>query len=253
MKDYGLVSIILPVYNAARFIAETILSVLSQTYPHWELLVIDDFSTDESATIIQYYVQQDRRIKYFKTEKPSGSPFLPRNIGIANAKGRYIAFLDSDDAWLCDKLEMQLNMFERYDDMAICYCNYEKMDESGERNGRIVKAPEAVTYRQLLAGNVIGCLTAVYDTAKVEKVYFLNHAHEDYIMWLSILKRGYVARNTNVVAALYRVCENSVSSNKLKTMLWQWSIYRQVENLGYLKSAFFFISYAYKAFKKLLI
>lgn len=253
MKDYGLVSIIMPAYNAELFISEAILSVFSQTYQHWELLVIDDSSTDKTAAVIQQYVQQDKRVKYYKTEIPSGAPYLPRNVGILNAKGKYIAFLDSDDTWLCDKLEMQLNMFGRYDDMAICYCNYEKMTESGKRNNRIVRAPETVTYRQLLAGNVIGCLTAIYDTSKVGKVYFQNHAHEDYIMWLSILKRGYMARNANILAALYRVCENSVSSNKLKTMLWQWNIYRKVEELEFWKSVYFFISYAYKAFKKSLV
>ena len=253
MKDYGLVSVIMPAYNAELFISESISSVLSQTYQHWELLVIDDSSTDKSASIIQQYVQQDERIKYYKTEAPSGSPCLPRNVGIANAEGKYIAFLDSDDTWFCDKLEIQLNMFGRYDDMAICYCNYEKMAENGGRNNRIVKAPEITTYRQLLAGNVIGCLTAVYDTSKVGRVYFQNYAHEDYIMWLSILKRGYVARNVNVVTALYRVCKKSVSSNKLKTISWQWNIYKNVEKLGHWKSAFFFISYAYKAFRKSLV
>ena len=243
----------MPVHNVEKFVKSSIDSVLSQTYPYWELLAVDDCSTDHSAAIIRQYAQVDSRIRYFKTDEPSGSPALPRNIGIEQARGRYIAFLDSDDAWLPGKLERQIAMFEKYEDMAICFSNYEKMMENGERNNRIVKAPEWVTYKQLLLGNVIGCLTAVYDTEKVGKVYFPNHSHEDYILWLSILKRGYVARNTGTVEALYRVREHSVSSNKLKTLSWQWNIYRNVEHIGFAKSAFYFANYACRAFKKALI
>lgn len=243
-------SIIIPCCNAAKYIAQAIHSVLFQTYPNWELLVVDDSSTDGSADIIQEYAQQDARIRYFKTDKPSGSPVLPRNIGIEHARGRFIAFLDSDDAWLPNKLESQLAMFDKYDDMAICFSNYEKMTETGERNERVIEAPLITTYQKLLRGNVIGCLTAVYDTEKVGKVYFPQHTHEDYLLWLSILKRGYVARNTGTVEALYRVREHSVSSNKLKTLSWQWDIYVNVEKLGFLKAACCFVQYAYKASRK---
>lgn len=249
MKDYGLVSIITPAYNAASYIGETIESVLKQTYPHWELLIVDDCSTDESSAIIADYAAQDSRIRYFKTASPSGSPCLPRNMGIKAANGRFIAFLDSDDCWLPNKLEEQLPLFEKLD-VGIVYSDYEKMTERGERNQRVVKAPACADYRQLLLGNVIGCLTAVYDTAKVGKVYFENHSHEDYILWLSILKQGYVARNSGKVSACYRVREHSVSSNKWKALSWQWDIYRNVEKIGFLKAAYCFVHYAYKAFRK---
>lgn len=248
MKE--LVSVIMPMYNAETFLNQSIQSVISQTYQNWELLVVDDCSKDNSAIIVHKFVQQNSRIKYFKTDKPSGSPILPRNIGIINAQGRYIAFLDSDDAWLPNKLETQLKMFEQYEDMAICFSNYEKMTEKGERNNRIVQAPAITNYKQLLLSNVIGCLTAVYDTAKVGKMFFQNHSHEDYILWLEILKKGYIARNTNTVEALYRIRENSVSSNKLKTLSWQWDIYRNVENIGLFHSCYYFMNYAYKAYKK---
>ena len=248
-----LISVVIPVYNAEIFLNESLQSVIAQTYQDWELLVIDDCSTDNSASIIKQYVEQDSRIRYFKTDRPSGSPTLPRNIGIENARGRYIAFLDSDDAWLPDKLERQMAMFEKHADMAICFSNYEKMAENGERNDRIIKAPERVTYKQLLLGNVIGCLTAVYDTEKVGKMYFPNHSHEDYILWLSILKKGYMARNTGTVEALYRVREHSVSSNKLKTLSWQWDIYRHVEGISLLKSAYYFANYACRAVRKAMV
>ena len=243
----------MPCYNSGTFIRQAIESVRNQTFEDWELLVVDDGSTDDSADIIKGMEQMDGRIKYLKTNAPSGSPIVPRNIGVKNALGRYIAFLDSDDAWLANKLERQMKMFEQYEDMAICFSNYEKMTEQGERNNRIIKAPTITTYKQLLLSNVIGCLTAVYDTEKVGKVFFQNHSHEDYILWLDILKRGYVARNTNTVEALYRVRENSVSSNKLKTLSWQWDIYRNVEKISLFRSSYYFLNYAYRAFKKALI
>ena len=159
--------------------------------------------------------------------------------------------MDSDDVWLPNKLEEQLKLFDK-SKAAIAYSNYEKITESGEREQRIIKAPAEVSYKQLLLGNVIGCLTAIYDTDKTGKVYFSEHAHEDYIMWLSILKRGYIAKNTNTVTALYRVRNRSVSSNKLKAIFWQWSIYVNVEKTGYLKAVYYFVNYAYRAFLKIL-
>lgn len=249
----SLISVIMPVYNAETFLEESIRSVLSQSYPHWELLAVDDGSTDGSADIIRRFEKEDGRIRYLRTDRPSGSPTVPRNRGIEQARGRFIAFLDSDDAWLPDKLERQMEMFAKHEDMAICFSNYEKMAEDGARNNRIILAPGQTTYRKLLLSNVIGCLTAVYDTAKVGKMYFPHHPHEDYILWLSILKQGYVARNTGTVEALYRVREHSVSSNKLKTLSWQWDIYRQVEHLGIVRSAYYFLNYAYRAFRKAMV
>lgn len=247
----GLVSIIVPCYNSEVFICSAINSVLSQTYKNWEMIVIDDCSSDKSQEIIESYAHKDNRIKYLKTDTPSGSPTLPRNIGITNARGRYIAFLDSDDMWLPDKLKEQLCLFDD-DKTAIVYSNYEKMTEAGERENRIIKAPPAVNYKQLLLGNVIGCLTAIYDTNKVGKVYFSKDSHEDYIMWLSILKNGFIARNSNTVVALYRVRSQSVSSNKLKVLSWQWNIYINIERTGYLKAVYYFSNYAYRAFLKML-
>lgn len=243
-------SVIIPCHNSQEYIAVAIESVRSQTYQNWELLVVDDCSIDDTPMIVDTFVKKDRRIKYLKTDKPSGSPAVPRNMGVQQAKGQYIAFLDSDDAWMPSKLEQQLRMFREYEDMAICFSNYEKMTEKGERRERVVKAPVMVTYECLLRGNVIGGLTAVYDTAKVGKIYFQNHAHEDYILWLEILKHGFIARNTNTVEALYRVRKHSVSSNKLKAMLWQWSIYRNIEGIGLLRSGYYFINYACKAYRK---
>ena len=246
------VSIIMPVYNAERFIDEAIDSVISQTYFDWELLIVDDCSTDKSSTIVKNYLRNDSRIRYLKTDKCSGSPAFPRNLGINEAKGRYIAFLDSDDIWLPNKLEDQLKVLVQ-PEIAIVFSNYEKIGWDSKRYGRKIIAPSIVDYLLLLKGNCIGCLTAMYDTVKVGKVFFKNMGHEDYIMWLSILKKGYQARNTDTVAALYRVGGHSISSNKLKTMLWQWSILRNEEQLPIYKATFYFMYYMVKALKKIVI
>lgn len=244
-----LVSVIMPVHNAETFLNQSIQSVLSQTYQNWELLVVDDCSSDNSALLIHQFEATDQRIKYLKTEEPSGSPTLPRNIGIANARGRYIAFLDSDDMWLPNKLKEQLSLFKNKD-TAIVFSNYEKITEEGERNQRFVIAPESTNYKHLLCGNVIGCLTAVYDTKKVGKMYFEKISHEDYILWLAILKKGFTGKNTGTVNALYRVRTQSVSSNKWKALSWQWNIYVKVEKVGYIKAIYYFMNYALKAYKK---
>lgn len=244
-----MVSIITPCYNASQYISYTIDSVLKQTYPNWELIIVDDCSTDNSSDIIKQFISGDTRIKYFKTDNPSGSPVLPRNIGIEKATGRYIAFLDSDDIWLPTKLEEQLKLFKD-DKTAVAFSNYEKMNEAGDRNQRIIIAPKETNYHNLLKGNVIGNLTGIYDTEKVGKVYCQDIRHEDYVLWLSILKKGYIAKNTNTVTALYRVRENSVSSNKLRILSWQWNILRNVEKISLPKAIYYYINYAIRAFLK---
>lgn len=244
-----MVSIITPSYNSSAFIEQTIASVLSQTYTDWEMLIIDDGSTDASLVIIKEYARKDSRIRFLQTEQPSGSPAVPRNMGIMNARGRYIAFLDSDDLWLPNKLEEQLKLFED-GETAIVYSNYEKISEEGERAERIIAAPLQVSYKELLKGNVIGNLTGIYDTQKVGKVYCQKVRHEDYVLWLSILKKGYIARNTNAVHALYRVRKQSVSANKLTVISWQWNIYRNIEKIGLLSACYYFIHYAYRALLK---
>ena len=248
-----LVSIIMPVHNAERFLEEAIRSVMAQTYPHWELLVIDDASTDSSMDIATRLAAEDNRIKVHSNPTPTGYPATPRNMAVDLAKGRYIAFLDSDDAWLPGKLEHQLPFFDESDNIAVVFSNYEKIDEKSERDNRVVKARKVTTYNKLLLGNVIGNVTALYDTERVGKVYFHKVHHEDYAMWLSILKRGFVARNTGAVMALYRVTSNSVSSHKLRLLSWQWSIYRNVEKLGLLRSAYCYVNYAIRGFFKSLV
>jgi glycosyltransferase involved in cell wall biosynthesis len=248
----GLVSIITPCYNSAEYIAQTIESVLTQTYQNWEMIIVDDCSIDSSVEIISLYQKSDYRVKLYQTEACSGSPVEPRNIGIEKASGQYIAFLDSDDVWLSDKLENQIKQFDSKD-IGIVYSNYEKMSESGIRKNRFIKSPPMATYLQLLNGNCIPCLTAIYDVSIVGKVFFSRQfRHEDYVLWLTILHARCIAKNTNTIEALYRVKKKSVSANKLVALSWQWNIYRNFLKLTFFRSIHYFCFYAIKAFLKYL-
>lgn len=247
-----LVSIIMPTYNEARYLESSIRSVLAQTYQDWELLVIDDCSTDETSILLEKLKEKDVRIKIFRTDKASGSPTLPRNVGIEKAQGQYIAFLDSDDLWIPTKLEHQIVLFEQYMDAVIVYSNYRKMGENGVVHHHLFTAPDSTSYYRLLKGNVMGCLTVMYDTKKVGKRFFPCCGHEDYALWLSMLKEGGAAYNTNTVEAQYRLKISSVSSNKFRAMGWQWHIYTQIEKLGLLRSAYYFVHYAVRAVIKRL-
>ena len=248
-----LVSIVMPVHNAERYIEEAIRSVMAQTYMSWELLVVDDNSTDSSMAIVAKLAKEDARIKVFRNPTPTGYPATPRNMAVELAQGRFIAFLDSDDVWLPNKLEHQIPYFSRFKKVGVVFSHYEKVDEESKRMNRVVKARRVTTYEKLLLGNVIGNVTALYDTTRVGKAYFPQVRHEDYAMWLSVLKRGFVAINTGEVVALYRVTMNSVSARKMRLLSWQWDIYRKVEHLSFLKSVYCYANYAIRGFLKSLV
>ena len=144
-------------------------SVIAQTYTHWELIVVNDSSTDRTCEIVRQYEQRDKRISLHDADYHNGMPSAPRNTGVRLAKGRFISFLDSDDIWASTKLAEQVPLFED-DKVVVVYSNYEKMDEEGHRNNRIVRAPRRLNYAILLRGNAIGNLTGIYDTQKVGKV-----------------------------------------------------------------------------------
>lgn len=239
-------------YNSGRYVKDAIESVLSQTYNNWELLVIDDGSTDDSLAIVKDFINRDDRIRLLTNDDHTGLPCAPRNCGIQAAKGDYIAFLDSDDMWLKNKLSQQLPLL-RDNRTAVVYSDYEKIDAQGRRSARIVTAPKFTDYKSLLYGNVIGNLTGMFDVSKIGKKYFKEIHHEDYAFWLSALKSGYVARNTGTITALYREHADSISSRKYRNIMWQWYIYRKVENIGVIRSMWYFISYAIKGTLKSLI
>lgn len=251
--EHPLVSVVMPMYNSEKYVGKAIESVIGQTYPNWELLIVDDGSSDNSCEVARAYAVHDSRIKLFINNNPVGMPYAPRNYGIMRAQGDFIAFLDSDDIWLREKLRQQLVVFHRDERTAVVYSDYEKIDENGVRSARLVTAPRKTNYKRMLYGNVIGNLTGIYDVRKVGKNYFTDVHHEDYAFWLSVLKSGYIARSTSTVTALYRVRDKSVSANKLKAMTWQWHIYRHVENISTLRSIYYFCYYAISGLRKALI
>lgn len=249
MTKAPLVSVIMPAYNAEKFIQTAIESVCAQTLNDWELIVVDDGSIDRTFEIAQQIANRDHRIFVYKNPHSIGLPSAPRNYGVNLAKGRFITFLDSDDFWLPNKLKNQLPFFD-FEDTAIVFSNYEKVDERGTRNGRLVIAPKLTTYRSLLLGNIIGNLTGMYDSQKVGKITIMDIHHEDYAMWLSILKKGFVARNTNTVEAIYRISDHAITSNKLQILSWQWKIYRKILHISFFSSVYYYASYALKAWVK---
>lgn len=249
----SLVSIIMPAHNAGSTIVSAIESVFSQTYKEWELLVIDDCSTDDTVSIVSKYAEKDSRIKLLHTDKSVGKPFYPRNVGIKNASGQFIAFLDSDDLWLPTKLEKQIPLFDD-EKVGIVFSYYEKFSSKQTESGknRVVKSPAFVSFKSALYGNPIGNLTGIYDTQKVGKVLYEDVGHEDYVLWLTILKKGFIAKNTNTVEARYRVAEKSVSSNKGKAALWTWNIYRKTLGFNFFKASFCYALYMIKGVLKFL-
>lgn len=246
-----LVSIITPCYNARTTIAETIESVMAQTYNDWELLVIDDCSTDESAEIIKRYCAKDARIRYLRTDAPSGSPALPRNIGIDNARGRFIAFLDADDVWLPEKLEKQV-AFMIARNCPLSYSYYEKMDWQGNRNERIVRTRDLTTYGNILKSNSIPCLTSMIRREAVGDTRFKQIPQEDFCFWLDILKKGYTALNMCEVTALYREAPASRSSNKLDMFKGYWNVIRNHQRIAFLPACWYMMTYTVLGIAKYL-
>ncbi|WLR41500.1 glycosyltransferase family 2 protein [Bacillus carboniphilus] len=244
-----LVSIITPVYNAERFIEGTIQSVLDQSYAKWELLLIDDVSTDRSRERIKPYVDKDERIKLIELQTNSGAA-IARNTGIKRAAGDYVAFLDSDDMWHQKKLEKQIAYMIEHD-YAFTFTSYSIIDENGEQTGKTVQAPREVDYEYLLKNTLIGCLTVVLDKRKIKKIEMVNlRTRQDLVLWLSILKTGINAYGLNESLAYYRKVPGSISSNKIKTAKQNWKVYRKIEGLPFWKALYCFVHYAYYGFKK---
>lgn len=239
------VTIVTPVYNSSDFIIETIESVQSQTFSDWEMILVDDCSSDDSVNIIKSYSQNDSRITLIKLEKNAGAA-VARNRAIENAKGRFIAFLDSDDLWKPNKLEAQIN-FMQENRFSITFSKYDVMDEQGNLMNSI-GVPSKVNYSDLLKTNYIGCLTVIYDTSFFGKVYMpLIRRRQDYALWLLLLKKVDYAYGLNISLAKYRLRKGSISSNKAVASMFTWRVYREVEKLSLIKSVYYFIHYFMQA------
>lgn len=237
-----LVSVVTPVYNSAGYIEKTVDSVLSQTFDDWEMILVDDASTDNSAEIAGAFVERDSRIQLIRLSERSGAA-VARNAAIEAAGGRYIAFLDGDDLWMPRKLEKQI-AFMRRNGYAFTCTNYEKIAENGESLGQVVKPPPVITYNDILKTCRIGCLTAVYDSQAVGKVTMpLIRKRQDYGLWLRILRQGVVAHCLNETLAKYRVRRDSVSANKFDLPRYHWTLYRHEERLSVWKSGYYVACY----------
>lgn len=243
-----LVSIITPIYNAEKYLDETILSVINQSYKNWELILIDDCSVDKSYEIIKKYLKNDKRIKYLKNNKNIG-PALTRNKGINNSNGEYIAFLDSDDFWKKSKLKNQID-FMRKNKLYLCHGNYYFCNPYGEIL-KEVRVSEKIDYKTLLKENQFKTMTMIVKKEILEGIRFQDIKHEDFAFFLDILKKiDYSMSDKDQIDSFCRIGKVSVSSNKLKSALWTWKIYRKYEKLNLLQSMYYFINYALRGIKK---
>lgn len=252
MKNEALVSIITPCHNSACCIRETIESVLQQDYPYWEMLISDDGSSDDTVRIVSEYAHRDSRIKLFHQDKKSGSPAAPRNNSLEHATGKYIAFLDSDDIWLPNKLSEQV-AFAEANDYPIVYSYYEKMSHIGERSNRVIKTDASYDYAKIVQTDGVPWLTLMVRRDCMGDLRFVKAEKEDYIFLIKLLKKGYTAYNTCRLHAVYRETIGSRSGNKLKMLMGQWNVIRTYANLSIPKAMACMLVYAFHGLRKYFV
>lgn len=220
-----LVSIITPSYNSEKHIAETIKSVQNQTFSNWEMIIVDDDSTDNTESIVLKIIEKDNRIKFHKLYKNSGAG-VARNTALSYASGRYVAFLDSDDLWKSEKLEKQLE-FLKVQNAAFTFSFYECIDEAGKPLNKKIIAPRKLYYWQLFFCNFVGNLTGIYDTYFFGKIPISSlRKRQDWLVWLTILREIKTAKPFPESLAFYRIRQNSVSSSKIQLLHYNYNVYR---------------------------
>ncbi len=246
MKMNSKVSVIVPVYNAQDYIADTIRSVTGQSYSDLELILVDDSSVDGSVSIIREYLCDDR-IKLISNDDRKGAAGA-RNTGIAYATGRYVAFLDSDDLWAADKLAVQI-AFMKEKDAAFSFTGYEFADERGKGTGKIVRVPGTITYHEALQNTTIFTSTVMFDMEKLDRkdIMMPYVKSEDTATWWRLLRCGTKAYGLDKSLTLYRRAGVSLSSNKIEAIRRIWNLYRNVEHLNIIYSAYCFCGWAYRA------
>lgn len=235
MKDYGLVSVIMPAYNSEAFITEAIKSVIDQTYQKWELFVIDDHSSDSTRNILEEYSRIDDRIHVLGNTINRGTAYS-RNKGIKVAAGDFITFLDADDLWKPEKLKIQLEILQT-ENIAACFSSYELISENGEQLNKKVQALPVLKYEKLLKANYVGNLTGIYSTTKLGKIYCPEILkRQDWALWLKVIEEGGPMEGIQQPLAIYRIRKNSISTNKLEMLKYNFNVYHQVLGYGFLKS-----------------
>lgn len=248
MKEKPLVSIIMPAYNAGNTIEKSIESVLNQTYLNWELIIVNDGSEDNTWKIMQDFAKKDDRIKVYSNDI-NLKVAKTRNVALKNSKGKYIAFLDSDDSWTENKLEKHIS-FMQEKNVDFTYSNVLVQNKNTGKETEWI-FDKKVNYKDILKTNQISCLTVVLKKDLIEGLEMLDVGSEDYVFWLSILKeRTEYAYNVNKTLAIYSENLESLSRNKFKSAKWQWKVYRNIEKLNLFNSIYYFINYAYNGIKK---
>lgn len=232
-----LVSIITPTYNCAKFIARTLDSVQAQTYQNWEMIIIDDRSQDNTKEIVEGYMKDDPRIQYHLLDVNSGAA-VARTTAMSLAKGSYMAFLDSDDIWMPDKLERQIRWMND-NGYAFSCTAYEQIDEDDKSLNRIIKTVKKTDYNRLLLDCPVGNSSVIYDVEKMGKFEVPNiRKRNDDALWLQMLKKEKYIWGMPDVLMKYRIRQNSISSNKFKVIKYHWILYRDIEHLSVIRSAF---------------
>ncbi len=236
-----LVSIIMPSFNSAEFIGETIDSVVNQTYTNWEIIIIDDCSSDNTKEIVECYQEKDNRIKFLQLKENSGAA-VARQYGIDNASGDYIAFLDSDDLWLADKLSKQIN-FMKENNYACTCTSYEKFKDNISK--KIVAPPLKTSYKMMLLNDLVGNSTVIINKELVGEIKIPNiKKRNDVALWLYLLKKIDYIYGFREVLMKYRIREDSLSGNKLNLIKYHWILYRNIEKLGIIKSVYLILNWA---------
>jgi len=240
-----MVSIIVPLYNAEKFIWETVQSVINQTYKDFELLLVDDCSTDRSLAAAEAI--NDSRVRVIRQEQNAGA-YAARNRGLSEAKGRYIAFLDADDKWEPTKLEDTLK-FMGEKDAGFVFTSYEFADEKCVGTGKVVRVPETITYKQALSNTTIFTSTVLIDREKVadELIKMPNIKSEDTATWWQILRAGHTGYGLDKNLVKYRRSAGTLSSNKVEALRRIWNLYRKAAGLSVVSSAAHFVVWAFKA------
>lgn len=249
LNSSSLISIVCAAYNSKNYITETINSVLNQDYENWELLIIDDCSTDDTFQIVESEAKNDHRIRTFRNIANSGSGFS-RNIGIKNAKGNYLTFIDSDDLWDSDFLSSSLK-FQSENGYDFTFASYRRLNEDLVEILAPFIVPKKVSYKDMLKTGSISCLTAFININQLGKNYMPQiRKRQDYVFFLSYLKQIDYAYGIKDVLASYRIRKNSISRNKFDAMKYIWIVYRDIEKLSLFRSLYLMFRYSCNGLKK---
>ncbi len=247
-KSSDLVSIITPAYRCAGVVGETIQSVVDQTYPHWEMLIVEDCSPDNTREVLREWTKIDPRVRLIQ-QPENGGPAMARNAGLERAQGRWIAFLDSDDLWLPHKLERSIAFAETHQ-APLVFTGFRRIPADGGGEGRYIGVPRTLSYRQLLGNTAIATSTVLLDRSIVGEVRMRKTYYDDFDCWLQLLKPGRTAYGLDEDLMRYRVMGESVSRNKRNSAAKVWRAYRDLEQLSVPSACWYFTNYAVRGLLK---